>query len=230
MIESHEEQIHRESMLMPLFFTSYDNCIRSLKYFQEGLSWMDGLKTFRNPTKYGQFLFCEAIKVDIANSKETSFSNTISSTFSLITVVFEDLFEAINIHKDCCDEKQNPQPSISSLNETDTFDGYDFINDFISDVEYNAIQKELLMLFGGYCIFGYWDFYKNLLCILVEVNKTIYRNNDDVPDKLMDIFLLRSPGLINHMIWQVGATDPVITQSDQTILNKQEFIIHNSMT
>jgi hypothetical protein len=58
------------------------------------------------------FLFCEAVKADMANFKESSFSNTISSTLSLITANFEDIFEAINIHKECCDEKQNPQPSI----------------------------------------------------------------------------------------------------------------------
>jgi hypothetical protein len=86
------------------------------------------------------------------------------------------------------------------------------------------------MLFEGYCIFGFRDFYKYLLCILVEVNKTMYGNNEDVSDKLLDIFLLRSPGIINHMIQQVGATDPVFPQSYQTILNKQEFIIHNSVT
>jgi hypothetical protein len=36
--------------------------------------------------------------------------------------------------------------------------------------------------------------------------------------------------MINHTIWQVGATDPVFPQSYPTIPNKQEFIIHNSMT
>jgi hypothetical protein len=86
------------------------------------------------------------------------------------------------------------------------------------------------MLFEGYCIFGFRDFYKNLLCILVEVNKTMYRKNEDVPEKLLVIFLLSSPGMINHMIQRVGATDPVFPQSYQTILNKQEFIIHNSVT
>ncbi len=66
---------------------------------------MEDLKICQKPTIYGQFLFCGAVKVDMVNSKETSFSNTISSTLSLITVVFEDLFEAINIHKECCDKK-----------------------------------------------------------------------------------------------------------------------------
>jgi hypothetical protein len=44
------------------------------------------------------------------------------------------------------------------------------------------------MLFEAYCIFGFWEFFKNLFCILTEVNKTMYGNNEDVPEKLMDIF------------------------------------------
>jgi hypothetical protein len=90
------------------------------------------------------FLFCEAVKVDMANSKETSFSNTISSTLSLITVVFKDLFEAINICKEYCDVKQNPQTSITLLNKTNTCDGYDFYVDFINTDEYNALQKVIV--------------------------------------------------------------------------------------
>jgi hypothetical protein len=58
----------------------------------------------------------------------------------------------------------------------------------------------------------------------------MYGNNEDVPDKLLGIFLLRSPRIINHMIQQVGATDPVFPQSYLAILNKREFIIHNSVT
>ncbi len=60
---------------------------------------MDDLKICHPPTKYGQVMFCEAVKVDMANSKDSSFNDTISSTLSPITVLFEDLFEAINIHK-----------------------------------------------------------------------------------------------------------------------------------
>jgi hypothetical protein len=66
--------------------------------------------------------------------------------------------------------------------------------------------------------------------MLVEVIKTMYRNNEDVPEKLLVIFLLSSPGIINIMIQQVGATDSVFPQSFQTILNRREFIIHNRVT
>ncbi len=44
-------------------------------------------------------MFYEAVKNDMANSKETSFNNTISSSLSLITVLFEDLFEAFNMQE-----------------------------------------------------------------------------------------------------------------------------------
>jgi hypothetical protein len=145
-------------------------------------------------------------------------------------VVFEELFEAINIHKEFCGEKEDSKPSITLLNKTNTCDGYDFNIDIINNNEYNALQKESLMLFEGYCIFCLWEFYKKLLCILVGVNKTMYGNNEDVPEKRLVIFLLSSPEMINHMIRQVGATDPVFPQSYLTILNKQEFITHNSVT
>ncbi len=77
MIESYEEQNQKETMLMPLLSTSYDNYIQSSKSLHEGLNWMEGLKICLNPTKNGQFLFCEAIKVDMENSKGTSFSVSI---------------------------------------------------------------------------------------------------------------------------------------------------------
>jgi hypothetical protein len=103
---------------------------------------------FQKPTEYGQYMFYEAVKVDMSNSKETSFINTISSTHSLITVLFEDLFESIHIHKKFCGEKEGPEASIASLNKPiNVMDKYDFNIDIINNDEYNALQKELLILF-----------------------------------------------------------------------------------
>ncbi len=64
MNEPNDEQMHRESMLMPLLFASYENYVRSSKSFQEGLSWMEDINFCQKPTKYGQSMFCEAVKVD----------------------------------------------------------------------------------------------------------------------------------------------------------------------
>ncbi len=110
MIQSHDKNNHRESMLTPVLLS---------KPFQVGLKF-----GCQKPTKYRLFMFYEAVKVDIANSKETSFNNTISSTLSLITVLFEDLFETINIHKEFHCEKEGPIASITSLNKANTCDGY----------------------------------------------------------------------------------------------------------
>jgi hypothetical protein len=103
----------------------------------------------------------EAVKNDLANSKETSFNNTKSTTLSLITVLYEDLFEAVNIKAEKCGKKEYPKASITSLNETNTCDGYDFNIDIINNDQYNALQKESLMLFEGFCIFGFWEFLKS---------------------------------------------------------------------
>jgi hypothetical protein len=43
MIESHEEQINRDSMLMLLLFTSFDTYLQSSKSFEDGLNWMEDL-------------------------------------------------------------------------------------------------------------------------------------------------------------------------------------------
>ncbi len=145
-------------------------------------------------------MFCEAVKVGMENSKEPSFHHTITSTLSLITVLFEDLFEAITLHRDFSGEKVDIEPSTSLLNKTDKCDEYDFNLDLdIITNEVNALQKESLMLFEGFSIFGYMEFYKNLLCILMVVNKTIHGNNGDVPDILLNMFLPSSPGIRNHV-------------------------------
>ncbi len=161
---------------------------------------MEDINICQKPTKYGQSMFCEAVKVDLEKSKESLFHHTITSTLSLITVLFEDLFEAITIHKDFCGEKVRFEPSTSLLNKTNTCDGHDFNIDVFTD-EVNTLQKESLVLLEGFCIFGYREFYKKILCILMVVNKTIYGNNGDVPDILLNMFLSSSPGIRNHMNW-----------------------------
>jgi hypothetical protein len=143
--------------------------------------------------------FYEAVKKDMANSKETSFNNTISSTLFFITVLFEDLFEALNIQAVLFGEKVDPKPSITLLNETNTCDGYDFNIDIINNDDYNAVQKESLIMFEGFCIFCFWEFFKNFFCILMEVNKTMYGNNEDVPNKFLTICFMNQTYMMSHL-------------------------------
>ncbi len=111
---------------------------------------MEDLNICQKPTKYGQSMFCVAVKVDFENSEDLSFKNTIKSTLSLITVLFEDLFEveAITLHRDFSGEKVRLEPSTSLLNKTNTCDGHDFNIDIFTD-EVNAFQ-ESMVLFEGF--------------------------------------------------------------------------------
>jgi hypothetical protein len=145
----------------------------------------------------------------MANSKETSFNNTILSTLPFITVFIEDLFEAVNIQAVLGSEKEDPKPSITSPNKANTCDGYDFNIDIINNNDYNAVQKELLMMFEGFCIFGFWEFFKNFFCILMEVNKTMYGNNEDVPKRFFDNLYPESHlhDATFAVVWNVLAAD-----------------------
>ena len=65
------------------------------------------------------------------------------------------------------------------------------------------------MLFEGFCIFGFWEFFKNFFCILMEVNKTMYGNNDDVPRIFLDNLYPESHmrDVIFAVVWNVLAAD-----------------------
>ncbi len=57
----------------------------------------------------------------------------------------------------------------------------------------------MLMLFEGICIFGFWEFFKNFFCILMEVNKTMYGNNEDVPKKFWTICIQNHTYVMSHL-------------------------------
>ena len=65
--------------------------------------------------------------------------------------------------------------------------------------EFNAVQKECLKTLESLCVFGYREFYKNLLCILVEMHHQIYRKYTPVPKRMMEMFGLSNAALVAHM-------------------------------
>jgi hypothetical protein len=65
------------------------------------------------------------------------------------------------------------------------------------------------MLFEACCIFGFWAFFKNLYYILMEVNKTMYGDNEDVPKTLLDNFYPEShiSDVAFAVVWNVLVAD-----------------------
>jgi hypothetical protein len=43
-------------------------------------------------------------------------------------------------------------------------------------------------LLEAFCIFGYWEFYKNLLCILVSMHQRVYGKESLVPTQAFKMF------------------------------------------
>jgi hypothetical protein len=154
-------------------------------------------------------MFYEAVLRMIWQIPRRHHSTTQHQAHSLITVLFEDVFEAVNIQAVLVGEKVDPKPSITSPNKTNTCNGYDFNLDIINNDEYNALQKESLKLFEGFCIFGFWEYFKNFFFILMEVHKTMYGNNEDVPNNFFDSLYPESDlhDVTFAVVWKILAAD-----------------------
>ncbi len=112
--------------------------------------------------------FCKAAKVDISKTNESNYKDIITSTISFITVVFEDFGTAIELHGKAKDINTVHQTSpITLLNS-----GFKFEQGLVRKDDYSGHQKECLSSLEALCLFGYHEYYKNLLCILVEMNET----------------------------------------------------------
>jgi hypothetical protein len=64
-------------------------------------------------------------------------------------------------------------------------------------------------MFEGFCIFGFQEFFTNFFCMLMEVNKTMYGNNEHVPKKIFDNLYpeLHLRDVTFAVVWNVLATD-----------------------
>jgi hypothetical protein len=55
------------------------------------------------------------------------------------------------------------------------------------------------MLFEGFCIFGFWEFFKNFFFILMEVHKTMNGNNEDDPKIILTICSQNQTYVMSHL-------------------------------
>jgi hypothetical protein len=131
-------------------------------------------------------------------TKETKYKYTVAHTLSLLRVLFEDFGVAVNIHGKAKDiHNTHPIPPSILLN-----DRFQFEKVIIAEKEYNQFEKECLKSFESLCVFGYREYYKKLLCILVEFYNRVSEKATPVPRLMMEICNLFSPALINHMMGQ----------------------------
>ncbi len=144
--------------------------------------------------RIGEYCFCEAIKVDLAESKDkrqknhpqnkkNQLSSTLSSTMCLLCTLFEDFGCAIELHENIANvvtalHSLDPRNYLFNGQEEGVYlFGQGIINETSSD------DKEYLKLYELWCLFAYREFYKNLLVILDEVSLRTFGEKTSIPSQ-----------------------------------------------
>ncbi len=85
-----------------------------------------------------------------------------------------------------------------------------FANQLQKNDGIDLIKKEAFKLLEALCIFGYWEFYKNLLCILVFMHQRVYEKESLVPTRILKMFKqLDNKVVIDHLKWHFKPTRPL---------------------
>jgi hypothetical protein len=144
---------------VPIHFTSCANYSRSDEPFSDSTKemtgddehiFLSGKSCTHQDRRFGEYSFCETVKVDVAESKDQNCKNQLSSTVSLICILFENLENAIKLHKECADKITKPHfmdPKIYMFNRQDKRDDLNcliFRQGIIND--FSHVEKESFKL------------------------------------------------------------------------------------
>jgi hypothetical protein len=237
---------------MPVLFTSAKNYSASKTLFAEPIYEIAGddadeLFYSKNSCashdrRIGEYCFCEAIKVDLAESEAKRqknqpqrSKNQLSSTVSLLCILFEDLGCANELHEKLADE-------VTELHSLDPrkylFNGQeegDDCNDFLFGqgiiIEASSDYKEYLQLYESWCLFAYREFYKNLLATLDELSLRTYGEKTSIPNRFCEHFGLHNDERIQVNLMNLSNntnSDPGF--SYETVMNSQSYTIHSGIT
>ena len=178
--------------------------------------------------KYGELEFCEAVKVDVSKIKEVTFQASITNTCALLSAIFDDFGLAVEIHEGAKKFKQSEVefPSGYSILFNTTFK---FEQGILENEMPNELQKECLKSLESLCVFGYREFYKNLLCILVEMQSQISKYTP-VPKRMMEMFGVSDAPLVAHMLRRGRFETTKFSQAYRMDIKNSQKIVGNSVT
>jgi hypothetical protein len=181
-----------------------------------------------NGAKKGEEEFCEAVKVDVSKSKETHFQASITNSVALVRVLFEDFGVAVEILEKAT-KYQTTEVSFPSGHSILFNETFQFEQGFL-EKEFNAVQKECLKSLEALCVFGYREFYKNFLLLLVEMHYKISRVKTPVPKRIMELFGVSTKQIVAHMMRRREFEQTKFSQAYRMYNNSNCFIVGNSVT
>jgi hypothetical protein len=151
----------------------------------------------------GEFVFCEAVKVDVLLSDADLKKNT-RNMLSLLKVLFEDLSEAQNwydnVSKNLSDSDRQITKMLSLFNNTNGSGDSDgsLVGQDIFD-KLPGWKQEVPKLLKSWCLFTDREFFRNLLVVVGEVGERIYGSKTDIPGNVLKGFDLDDEKVHAHM-------------------------------
>jgi len=175
-----EPRVYRSSI--PLLYGSDDSYQRSLMKFRTDILrdkenlYLENNTFPCNKYRHGEYMFCEAAKVDMNNVLEAkdpkAHQSTILSTVDLITVLFDDLWPGLQILNQINCDKSKMKFNDSFGNKT-----YSFGKAAIFDKSLDPMELHSLKIIETWCMFFHRDCNMNRLHIYQEITKYIYHMN-----------------------------------------------------
>jgi hypothetical protein len=238
---------------MPVLFTSANKYSASKTLFDKSISEtagddVDELFYSKNSCtshdhRIGEYCFCEAIKVNLAESaikvdlaeSEAKCQKNLSSTVSLLCILFEDLGCAIKLHVKFADEvtelhSLDPRNYLFNGQEKGD-DCYNFLFGRRIINEASSDDREYLQLYEFWCLFAYREFYKNLVAILDELSLRTFGEKASIPNRFCKHFGLHNDERIQVCLMKLSNNtnaDPGF--SYETVMNNQIYTIHSGIT
>jgi len=173
--------VYRSSL--PLLYGSDESYQRSFEKFKTEMLRDEAELLFDNNTlqcnkfRHGEYMFCEAAKVDMNNALDVKGrnmnQNIILRTVDLVTVLFEDVLPGLHILNQMNNNgKKNMNPNHSFANTK-----YDFGQAEVYKESLDATELHALTIIESWCMFFHRDWNMNMLHIFHEVTKHIHYVN-----------------------------------------------------
>jgi len=108
--------------------------------------------------------------------------------------------------------------------------GYKFEEELVMAEEPTALGIESLKSFKAFCMFGHREFSQNLLRVMMRFESLISNTDIVVPERMLTMFDLFNEDIVSHVTQMNTFEDPTYPQSYSGMINKQQMIVHCSVT
>ncbi len=129
----------------------------------------------------------------------------LSSTISLLQVLFEDLGLVTSLYNESADIISHVEilkPEIHLFNKANDDEDPGFLFGKVIITDFSGVKMKSLKLLESWCLFAYRKFNMNVLVLLEEFNEMIYgsKTKSDVLNRFCEIFQMNDDRIDNHLI------------------------------